>query len=280
MTDEELQRQVAELRAKGRSPKEIAQALGVRPAAVAALVRTIAGRDSASPHEPALVGCWVSPGWRAGLTVAEHADWPAGEAGDADAGEAGDGDGDEAGLVAVLVAREHRYDKVAVCGWLVDVYCLGVRDVLGPRAIAARELPAFVERYFDGYPAPPEPAPVELARHLVWGAVEYARGLGFEPAADFEPSTGHLGALDGSSDITFGRDGRPVFVERPRDDAASVVRTLEGSVGAGNFDVVEGAARAVRQGAARQARPGPRGGDSRRSGEAVPGSRQWRSRNR
>jgi hypothetical protein len=276
MTDEELRRQVAELRAKGRSPKEIAQALGVRPAAVATLVRAIAGQESAVSHEAAVVGCWVSPGWRTGLTVAEHGDWPAGDA--PDDGEAGDGA--EAGLVAALVAREHRYDKVAVCGWLVDVYCMGVRDVLGPRAIARRELPAFIERYFDGYPSPPVPAPVELGRHLVWGAVEYARGLGFEPAPDFEPSAGHLGALDGSSDITFGREGRPVFVERPQDDAASVVRTLEASVGAGNFDVVESATRAVRQGAARQARPGPRGGDARRSGEAVPGSRQWRSRNR
>src|SRR5215467_6552288 len=111
MTDEELQQRVAELRAKGRSPKEIAQALGVRPAAVAALVRTIAGREAVVTHEPAIVGCWVSPGWRAGLGVAEHPDWPAGEADDS-------GEADDAGLVAVLVAREHRYDKVAVCGWL------------------------------------------------------------------------------------------------------------------------------------------------------------------
>jgi hypothetical protein len=278
MTDEELQRRVADLRAKGRSPKEIAQALGVRPAAVAALVRTIAGREAADgAHEPALAGCWVSPGWRDGLAVAGHDDWPGGEV----APEAEDaGEGREAGLVAVLVAREHRYDKVAVGGWLVDVYCLGVRDVMGPRAVAARELPAFVERYFDGFPGTAVAAPIELARHLVWGAVAYARGLGFEPAPDFEASARHLGALEGSSAITFGRDGRPVFVQRPQDDVASVVRTLEGSVGKDGFDVVESAEREVRQGAARPARPGPRGGASRGPGEAVPGSRQWRSRNR
>jgi hypothetical protein len=275
MTDEELQQRVAELRAKGRSPKEIAQALGVRPAAVAALVRTIAGREAVVTHEPAIVGCWVSPGWRAGLGAAEHPDWPAGEADEsAEAAEA------DAGLVAVLVAREHRYDKVSVCGWLVDVYCRGVRDVLGPRAVAGRELPAFVERYFDGFPGAAVEAPIELARHLVWGAVEYARGLGFEPAPDFEPSTGHLGALDGTSDITFGKNGRPTFVQRPQDDAASVRRTLEAAVGKDGFDVVESDARAVRPGAARPTRPGARGGAARGPGEAVPGSRQWRSRNR
>jgi hypothetical protein len=275
MTDEQLQRRVADLRAKGRSPKEIAQALGMRPSAVAGLVRTIAGRQADGAHDPALVGCWVSPGWRAGLGVADHPDWPDGEA------PAEDGDGGvEPGLVAVLVAHEHRYDKVTVSGWLLDVYCMGVRDVYGPRAVAGRELPAFVEGYFEGFPAPPAAAPVELARELVWGAVEYARGLGFEPPPSFEASTAQLGALEGTGAITFGKDGRPVFVRRAQDDVASVVRTLEASVGEGNFDVVEGAARETREGPARQARPGARGGARPGRGEAVPGSRQWRSRNR
>jgi hypothetical protein len=275
MTDEELQRRVAELRAQGRSPKQIAQALGVRPAAVAALVRTIAGREAVvGTHEPAVVGCWVSPGWRAGLGVADHPEWTDGEV------PAEGEDGVEAGLVAVLIAREHRYDKVMVGGWLVDVYCLGVRDVFGPRAVVGRDLAAFVEDYFDGYPAPAVAAPVELARHLVLGAAEYARGLGFEPPPSLEASTEQLGALEGASAITFGKDGRPVFVRRAQDDVASVVRTLEGSVGEGNFDVVEGHTHEAQHGAARPARTGARGGARIGAGEAVPGSRQWRSRNR
>jgi hypothetical protein len=275
MTDEELQRRVTELRAQGRSPKEIAQALGVRPSAVAALVRTIAGREAVvGTHEPAVVGCWVSPGWRAGLGMAEHPDWPDGES------PAEGEEGIEPGLVAVLVAHEHRYDKVMVAGWLVDVYCMGVRDVYGPRAVVGRDLPEFVESYFDGFAAPAVVAPVELARHLVLGAVEYARGLGFEPPSSFEASTAQLGVLEGANAITFGKDGRPVFVQRAQDDVASVVRTLEGSVGEGNFDVVESHAHETRQGAARPARTAARGGARLGSGEAVPGSRQWRSRNR
>jgi hypothetical protein len=34
--------------------------------------------------------------------------------------------------VSVLVARRDRWDKVSVCGYLADVYCLGVKKVLGP----------------------------------------------------------------------------------------------------------------------------------------------------
>jgi len=275
MTDEELQRRVAELRARGRSPKEIAQALDVRPAQVAAIVRTIAGREASTTPEPAVVGCWVSPGWRTGLTVAGHDDWPAAEAGE-------DGAGPRAGLVAVLVARAHRYDKVALCGWLLDVYRTGVKDVVGPRAVSRRELDRFVEGFFEGYPAPAVAAPVELARHLVRGAEAYARGLGFDQPDGGEAAAGHLGPLEGSSAITFGRDGRPCFFRSPRDDSDSVVSTLEASVGKDNFDVVEGDgdAPAARQELQRTGRPGAGGGSRRGPGEAVPGSRQWRSRNR
>src|SRR2546427_13223454 len=118
MTDEELTSRVLALRAQGRSPKEIARALGVRPATVATLVRTIAGEKAVSAEEPALVGCWVSAGWSRGLTVDGDRGWPDG--GQEDAGAAG--------MVGGLAARGHRYGKVSVCGYLVDVYCLAVKD--------------------------------------------------------------------------------------------------------------------------------------------------------
>jgi len=78
-------------------------------------------------------------------------------------------------------------------------------------------------------------APLELARHLVWGAVDYARELGFEPHPDFQPASAHLGAWRESSDITFGRDGVPFYVSGPFDNPVSVTRTLNRSVGEGNF---------------------------------------------
>jgi hypothetical protein len=43
-------------------------------------------------------------------------------------------------------------------------------------------------------------APLELAQHLVLGAVDYARSLGFEPAveADFADTRRHLGPWEGN----------------------------------------------------------------------------------
>jgi hypothetical protein len=128
----------------------------------------------------------------------------------------------------------------SVCGYLVDVYCLGVKNALGPQIINERDLPAFLRRFFTPFDTVSAPlaAPLELARHLVWGAVDYASQLGFEPAPDFEPAAGHLGPWQETSAITFGRHGVPFYVSGPFDNPARVVRALTSSVGEGNFHFI------------------------------------------
>ncbi len=54
------------------------------------------------------------------------------------------------------------------------------------------------------------PAPLELARQLVFGARDYARELGFEPAKDFAGTIDHLGLWEGPSAIGFGYHGKPL----------------------------------------------------------------------
>jgi hypothetical protein len=227
MLDDDLLDRVRELRAAGRSPKQIARALGVRPATVAPLVRVIAQQATAAEPEAAVVGCWVSPGWSTGLTVDGHEDWP-------DTSPSREGTD---GLAGVAVARRHRPHRVSVCGYLVDVYCLGVKDVIGPRIMNERDLPDFRHTFFAAFEKVQAPldVPLEMARHLVWGAVDYARRLGFEPAPDFGPAAGHLGPWEETSAITFGRDGAPLYVQGPYDDPNTVLRTLSKSAGEENF---------------------------------------------
>jgi len=224
MDREELMGPVRALRGQGRTPKQIARTLGVPPAAVAPLVRAIAADDQANAPRREITGCWVSPGWSDGLTVADRPGWPDVAA-----------DSGASGLVSVLVARDEGRGRVSVCGYLADVYCLGVKDVDGPRVMDGRALPAFTRRFFSAYQDPPLAAPAELARHLVFGAVEYARSLGFEPAPEFEKAAGHLGAWAGPSAIGFGRDGKPFYIQGPYDNAARIMKTLERSTGRDNY---------------------------------------------
>jgi hypothetical protein len=88
-----------------------------------------------------------------------------------------------------------------------------------------RKLSGFVERIF-GSGQPPQAAPIELGQQVVFGAVEYVRGLGFEPHPDFAKCASHLGTWDGRCDIAFGRDGQPLYIQGPYDNPTRVMQTL------------------------------------------------------
>lgn len=222
--DGELVRQVQLLRAEGCSPKQIARRLGLAPARVVPLVRAAAAQTATTAAEPGLVGCWVSPGWSAGLTILDRPRWT----------DRSGCDPTTSGLVGIVVAREGAARRVVVCGYLVDTYCLGVKNVIGPRVMTRRELDRFVESFFSPFDGAPLPSPIDLARALIWGAIDYARGLGFEPAVDFDQTTGHLGPFDGPNPISFGRNGMPFYVQGPYDDIDAVVGTLNASTGTPN----------------------------------------------
>ncbi|WP_322767101.1 helix-turn-helix domain-containing protein [Frankia sp. Cr1] len=223
MGDVELLDQVRRLRSEGKPPKAIARALGVPPSVVASLVRVVAAERDAVAGEPEVAGCWINVGWSLGLAVDQSRGWV-----DEDEAASEDAIG---GLVSVLVARRHRWDKVSVCGYLVDAYCLGVKNVRGPDIKNELDLRRFLPDYFSTYPHGWQDAPIELARHIVFGAVEYARGLGFEPHADFTQAADHLGTWQGPSAITFGKDGKPFFIPGPHDNPREVIKTLERTVG-------------------------------------------------
>jgi hypothetical protein len=228
MSAAQLLDDVRRLRAAGAAPKEIARALGVRPAVVAPLVRHLAAQEGhGRAGEAELAGCWVSPGWSRELHVASRDGW-----GDVDLGDDG-----PAGIALALLARVERGDRVTVCGCLVDTFCLGVKNAIGPERMRDRDLPAFVRMYFQAFPSPALRAPIELARHLVLGAAEFASGLGFAPHPDFKAVREHLGELDEPCAITFGREGRPLYVPGPYDDPIAIMETLRATIGADGFAV-------------------------------------------
>jgi hypothetical protein len=223
----ELVERVTELRRKGRTPKEIARALGLKPADVMPVIRAIGAQ--APRREMPVAGCWVTGHWTHKLGVTGHSDWPG-----MSPAESADG---ESGLVGVLVARDTG-STVSACGFLVDVFCLGVKNTNDPKTMDRRKLPDFVRDFFGAWShRPPVPAPLELARHIVFGAVDYARSLGFEPHPDFAKGAALLGDWEeGSSDVTFGQDGKPFYINGPRDNTYGIIAKLRQTVGDGNFD--------------------------------------------
>jgi hypothetical protein len=206
--------------------KVIARALGVRPSVVTPMVRKIAAEAAASQALGRVLGCWVNCGWSVGLGLDDHPEWA--EL-DAPAGEA-------EGFAQVFVAREARRGRATVRGYLADVHCLGVKNARDPETMDAGSLPSALRTYYAAFDRPALDIPIELGRELIRGAVEYARGLGFEPAAAFDDDAiAFLGDWAGPGRIGFGKNGQPFYLNGPYDNPAAVLRTLERSVGAGNF---------------------------------------------
>jgi hypothetical protein len=230
VTDEQTMQRIRELRARELSPKEIARSLGMRPAIVSDLVRKLATEREAISTDTDHFACLLNAGWSAGLSINGHSEWH-----DTGADQSTDG------LVTAFVARRCRHRRGAtVCVYLLDVYCLGVKNAMGPDTIDEQALRRLTDHVFSGYPAPPITAPIELVRDLVLGAAEYARRLGFAPHPDFEQARAHLAPWAGPSAITFRHNGKPTYISGPHDDPNRVLHTLHRAVGRTGFNYTIG----------------------------------------
>ncbi|WP_280892004.1 hypothetical protein [Streptomyces sp. LBL] len=233
--DEELLARVREMRERGSAPKQIAKALGLRPAQATALVRRVAEAALANvgPDERPVVGCWVNAGWSVGLDMAKAPEWaaadPLGQEPDPGTG----------GFAQILLARQERASRVTVTGFLVDVYCLGVKNVTDPEVMGSGSLTSYVPMYYSAFECRPLAIAVEQAQTIVHDAVAYSRSLGFEPADGFADAAVHLGAPPGDRPVIgFGRDGRPCYLSGPYDNPRKVVQNLERTCGPDNYDYV------------------------------------------
>jgi transcriptional regulator with XRE-family HTH domain len=230
MTDAQTIERVRELRARGLSPKEIACSLGIKRAAVTNIVRRLATERDASGSDSEQLDCLLNAGWSTGLKIDRHPEWRD-PAADESAG----------GLVTALVTRRRRHRRGAtVCVYLLDVYCLGVKNAIGPDNVDEQRLRRLTDKVFSGYQAQPITAPIELVRDLVFGAAAYAQRLGFAPHPDFEQARDHLGPWTGPSAITFGCDGKPTYISGPHDNPDRVLRTLRQAVGRKGFNYTIG----------------------------------------
>jgi hypothetical protein len=136
--------------------------------------------------------------------------------------------------VTVLVARERGGSTAGACFCLVDTWCLGLKNAAGPQSMDRRRLSGFIQQIFSAWDEPAMQVPLELGRQIVYGAISYARELGFEPHVDFGRAAKYLGAWEGECDLTFGQDGKPMYISGPHDDAEKIIRQLHRGPGDGN----------------------------------------------
>lgn len=145
----------------------------------------------------------------------------------------------EQGIGHVIAARRGPSGKVIFADFLLDVHCLGIKDV-----VLACDKPATFDRILATLEdrVNLRDCDASYARKLLDQGVAYAQSIGFPPSDKAIRALQLLHDADPancSEVFTFGKDGKPFYVSGPNDSELrrlEIVAALTKSCGTGNFD--------------------------------------------
>ncbi len=158
-----------------------------------------------SARQYPLLGCWIMKGWR------------------------------ESGLAPVVVARQQEDDMVIFGNYLVDIYCLGVKNAFCNANFPQKRFQKELSRLCNNEPEKIDPG---LAHELIYGSITFAERYGFKPHKDFKLASYVLEPPDvypPSHNLEFGKDGKPFFVAGPNDNVKAILAQLHRTAGEGNY---------------------------------------------
>ncbi|MFT5083326.1 MAG: hypothetical protein ACI9Y1_001368 [Lentisphaeria bacterium] len=150
----------------------------------------------------------------------------------------------ETGIGYVIVTRKTPDGSIAVSAFVVDVYCMGVKNALfkvaGEHEYENTLKPRLTERSGEEIFEHVHPS---CARKLVEGAVHYAKELGIAPHQDYKNAKGIFGSVDAGSCaekyVYGGNNGKPYYIRGPNEsvvEAKRIVSQLKMKCGDGNFE--------------------------------------------
>lgn len=143
----------------------------------------------------------------------------------------------EIGIGHVIIARKQGVE-VATGIYLVDVYCLGVKNCFEQRTHITDYEDMLKNMSISGSAL--NTVEASYANTLIQKAIDYAKGLGFNPHSDFVKARKILKniPLNESLSFNFGSKGKPLYIPGPNDTPADIkkaIQMLEGNVGHGNY---------------------------------------------
>lgn len=149
---------------------------------------------------------------------------------------------EESGIGKVLVVRNKSGGRFEAGVFLVDRYCLGVKDAFAVDTSQFDTVEEMLEAILheSGY----EEVSPARARKYVESAVAYAQRLGFAPHRDYSKGArvfGGIRAADCEEEFVFGKDGKPYYIPGPYDSpemADRIVSLLEAKLGKGGYEYI------------------------------------------
>lgn len=146
----------------------------------------------------------------------------------------------EIGNGNLILARKTADGSMAIAVFMLDVYCVGVKDVILQVEGATK-----VQRILDslGEVQPLIAIEPACARKLLRDLVAWSRSIGLAAHPEYAEAELLFGDVAGDAcaeSFNFGRDGRPVLIPGPLDTPARIrqrIDALRRKVGDGGFDV-------------------------------------------
>jgi len=145
------------------------------------------------------------------------------------------------GIAYIIVSREHINGNITVCSYLVDLFCLGVKDTFYRFNISKGEYDEMIKKYNENMPM--SMVEYNLVHNIIFAALEFAEEIGFKPHKDFESITEYMLEEDDEKipliDIACGgKNGKPYYIQGEMDSdakARQILNHLDKEVGPNNY---------------------------------------------
>ena len=143
----------------------------------------------------------------------------------------------DTGMASVLMSKTMPSGNYISGLYLLDTFCLGLKKTLFKFNQTTEEYKQFLDQFIASHGAV-QKCDLHFAHDMIYGCVDYADEMGFDPHPDFE-ITEHLLDPDYITDeidtIEFGKDGMPYYVAGPDDNYEAILNKLEQNLGKDNF---------------------------------------------
>lgn len=151
---------------------------------------------------------------------------------------------DASKLANIIITRKHITGNITLSFYLVDLFCLGVKDSFYKFNIPIEEYLSLKEKIESN--SPTDQIEYNLAHNIIFAGYEYALDYGINPCKEFSTTTKYFLEEDDESieiiDIDCGdENGNPVLHINEFSNPIStkkVIETLKKTAGEGNFNVV------------------------------------------
>lgn len=119
------------------------------------------------------------------------------------------------GMTNLFVVREVTKNTYVLVSYLIDLWCLGLKDSFMKFGLSKAEL-INIYNQRGGLIA----IPYEEARSIILGAVDFAKGIDIAPHKSWRGIASSFIEVDRpyQNTFTFGKDGKPFYFAGPYDD--------------------------------------------------------------